>query len=173
MKLRILIAIVLSGLTLTGCGVCVGTGGGADAGSGVSVEARGRQAEQLADLLFALAVAAARPEAGAGWSGGWEECVTYVGHQVEFRASGSFGAAARGRRPKAAILAAVRAAGWHVAVVRNDPGFVSFDLSGRGVSGGMVIEDDGVELDVGTGCVSVSREDAERLTHADSVQSDG
>lgn len=190
MRLRPLAAALLCAQILAGCGAPARTAAeaGADAaGAGAesldsTAAARQVEAENMADLLLALATEDAEPAGRVGWAGGWQECVVYSGHQVEFRASGSFDVESHGHLR--AVLAAARASPWQVRGVRTRPGHLAFDLTGAdfddrpagsyddGLFGGLVLSDHFAELDVATGCVPVSGPEAERLVTAGSVSSD-
>lgn len=176
MKLRLLLVALLGAPVLAACGLTLpGHDAGGAAGRGAAdaattgaadldtPDARQKQAERMADLLLALGRAAGRPYGTTGWAGSWRECVTYTGHQVEFRGSGSFDADVPGFEPKQAILDAAQASGWQVTGVRLNDRHLSFDLLGGGVRGGIVVTDTGVELEVGVDCMDVSAEDAQRL----------
>jgi hypothetical protein len=145
-----LAVVLLSATVLTACG---STTPRAD------VEERGRRSVQLADLMLGAVDARGRPDRSAGWSGGWGSCVTYTGHQVEMRLSGSFAAHLHGAADKRSVIGVLRAHGWEVAHVDEGAGYLTFDVTGPGVQGSMAVRDDAVELRAGTGCIPVSEED--------------
>ncbi|GAB4012877.1 hypothetical protein [Nocardioides ultimimeridianus] len=188
MRLRALVAALLCAPVLATCGAATpgqdaGDAAGAGAGSLTgTAAARQAEAERMADLLLSLATEDADPQGLVGWAGGWQECVVYSGHQVEFRASGSFDV--EGSGDLQAVLERARASQWQVRGVRMRPGHLAFDLTGAdfddrpagsyydGLFGGLVLSDHFAELDVATGCVPVSGPEAERLVTAGSVSSD-
>lgn len=170
MKLRLLLVALLGTPVLTACGIVLPNhhAGGAAAALDTP-DARQRQVERMADLLVALGRVAGRPYGTTGWAGSWRECVTYTGHQVEFRGFGSFDADIEGLQPKQAFLDAVQASGWRVTGVRINARHLSFDLKGGGAWGGIVVTDTGVEMEVGIDCLDVSAEDEERLQSTGAV----
>ncbi|GAB3851283.1 hypothetical protein GCM10028801_00500 [Nocardioides maradonensis] len=170
MNLLLLLLALLCAPVLAGCGLPVrgaGEAGAAGSSAGAAAldtpDARQHEVERMADLLVALGRSAGRPYGTTGWAGSWRECVTYTGHQAEFRGFGSFDADIEGLQPKQAILDAAQASGWRVTRVRINARHLSFDLAGGGAWGGIVVSDGGVEIEVGITCMDVSAEESERL----------
>ncbi|GAB2968870.1 hypothetical protein [Nocardioides montaniterrae] len=149
------LALLVLSLLVVGCGSLSGP-----TESSSSAQDRGARAARLLDQV----VAAIRDHTGGtgseglSWGGGWQECTSYVGHEVEFRGQGSWDVPGGTDGLAQAVADRLRADGW---TVSSQGGRLT--VTGDGVHGALSIADRFVSLRAGTGCIGVSAATSSRL----------